>query len=137
MNNLLVISPRDTVPEGFKVINTTSKDDKDIGKQLSPFFLGPVVLYEHKTAENMENAWQFSKVYKEFSDKNNKPTTEYFAWAKRGWKDKFAHRYPYGKGAIPLYSYWKIKENNEWKELLGLYRGSQENLFSTICKSSH
>ena len=30
---------------------------------LSPFFLGPIPMYGGLEAKNMENAWQFSKVY--------------------------------------------------------------------------
>lgn len=108
--NLIVISPREKAPEDFTVINTTSKDDQNIGKQFSPFFLSNISIYDGIVAKNMENAWQFSKVYKEFADENNNPTQAYFDWAKKGWNDTFAHRYPNGKGNIPLYSYWKTKD---------------------------
>jgi hypothetical protein len=86
-------------------INTTSRST-NWSRGLSPFFLGPVKLYGHYTSQNVENAWQFSKVYPTQVDGNNDPTLEYFAWAKKGWADTYAHRYPMGKGKKPLYSYW-------------------------------
>lgn len=88
------------------VINTTSKS-KNWSQKLSPFFLGPVSLYDNHVAQNVENAWQFSKVYEVHTDQNNEPTNEYYDWAKKGWSETFAHRYPMGKGQIPLYSLWK------------------------------
>lgn len=100
-SSVMVVSPRDRAPAGFTVINTTSRDNS----MLSPFNLGPIELYDG-TARNLENAWQFSKVYKEF-DSEGSPTPEYFKWAQKGWADTYAHRYPYGKGAVPLYSYWR------------------------------
>lgn len=87
------------------LINTTSRS-KDWGRNFSPFFLGPVKLYDSYSSKNVENAWQFSKVYKEHVDEKGNPTQNYFIWAKKGWNDTFAHRYPMGKGAKPLYSFW-------------------------------
>jgi hypothetical protein len=73
---------------------------------LSPFFCGPVKLYAGQVATNVENAWQFSKVYKQHTDAQGNPTNEYFEWAKAGWTDNKAHRYPMGKGAKPEYAWW-------------------------------
>ncbi len=99
-----VIGPKDR--KKFKsFINTTSSSTNEF-KALSPFFLGPVPLYNSFKAKNVENAWQFSKVYKQHLDKWGNPSKEYFDWAQKGWNDTFAHRYPMGKGAIPEYSYW-------------------------------
>ena len=127
--NLIVIGPKDKAPEGFTVVNTTSKDQVNIGFKLSPFYLGPIALYEGKLAKNMENAWQFSKVYKDFAFDNEKPSPQYFAWAKKGWSDNFAHRYPNGKGAIPLYSYWKTFENGKWIEHFWKYIEARKNIY--------
>ncbi len=55
----------------------------------------------------MENAWQFAKVYSKHVDAEGDPTDEYWEWARRGWADSFAHRYPMGKGAVPEYSLWE------------------------------
>lgn len=86
-------------------INTTSRST-NWSKGLSPFFLGPVDLYSGYTAKNVENAWQFSKVYPEYADEEGFPSSNYIEWAKKGWDDDLAHRYPAGKGRIPLYSWW-------------------------------
>lgn len=105
-----VIGARD--PREKNAINTTSSC-KGMGRQFSPFILGPVNLYAGAVvprALNVENAWQFSKVYKCHTDDNGDPTDEYFEWAKKGWNDTRAHRYPMGKGAIPEYSWWDGKK---------------------------
>jgi hypothetical protein len=60
-----------------------------------------------KQAHNVENAWQFAKVYPRYVDKNENPTEEYFDWARDGWSHRRAIRYPMGKGVIPLYSWWE------------------------------
>jgi len=58
------------------------------------------------TCLNVENAWQFSKVYKDQVDEDDNPTDAYIEWRDDGYKDSWAHRYPKGKGNIPLYSWW-------------------------------
>ena len=67
--------------------------------------VGPVYANGIKCA-NVENAWQFSKVYHEFVDEYDNPTTKYFTWRDKGYKSNRAERYPMGRGRIPLYSYW-------------------------------
>lgn len=86
---------------------TTSGGTK--GRQLSPMLLGPVDVWMGLTenyikAKNVENAWQFSKVY-ECHDTDGIPNKEWYAWRDKGFNDSWAHRYPMGKGAIPLYSW--------------------------------
>jgi len=88
-----------------KVINTTSHSN-NFSKGLSPFFLGPCKLYDDYTSKNVENAWQYSKVYARFLDKDDNPTADYFKWAQEGWNKKYAVRYPMGKGMKPAYSWW-------------------------------
>ena len=81
-------------------------------RMLSPFVLGPVPLYPgvQREAKNVENAWQYSKVYAEHTDpESGDPTDEYWAWAAMGWSNAHAVRYPMGKGAIPLYSMWDFQ----------------------------
>jgi len=103
-----VIGPKDK--KKYKnYINVTSSGS-DRFKFLSPFFLGPVKLYNNIYSKNMENAWQFSKVYKEHLDLNGNPSEQYFKWAKKGWNDSWAHRYPMGKNRKPEYSYWDGKK---------------------------
>ena len=94
-----------------KVVNTTSHSN-DFGRQLSPFILGPVDLYDGYVYQNVENGWQFSKTYARFLDPDNDeyPNEQYFEWAKKGWDKKWADRYPMGKGAQPAYSFWNGKK---------------------------
>jgi len=91
---------------GAMVIMTMSRSVVSWQRGLSPFYLGPVKLYGGHTARNVENAWQFCKVYKSHLGPDGNPSPEYFAWAKKGWGDTKAHRYPMGKGAVPEYSWW-------------------------------
>lgn len=95
----------------YEIINTTSTS-KDIFKQLSPFFLGPCNLYRSYVSRTMENAWQYSKVYQKFTDKEGNPTSGYFQWATSGWARLTANRYPMGKGAKPLYAFWDGQKLN-------------------------
>jgi hypothetical protein len=100
-----VISYREPVPEGYEEIVTTSRS-KNWTKGLSPFVCGPADLYDGYVAKNVENGWQFSKVYMEHIGDDGCPNDLYFEWAKEGWADNYAHRYPMGKGAKPEFSWW-------------------------------
>jgi hypothetical protein len=102
-------------PPGTVVVNTTSSA-KDFGRGLSPFFLGPVHLWDSWKAKNVENAWQFSKVYEEHLGENGAPTKEWFHWAAGGWDSQRAVRYPMGKGRRPTYSLWK-KADGKFRKL--------------------
>jgi len=101
-----VCGPRSRAPKGAFVVNTTSRA-KDWARGLSPFLIGPVQLYKGLTARNVENAWQYSKVYPEHVDTDKYPTREWYKWAEDGWSLNRAVRYPMGKGAVPVYSYWE------------------------------
>lgn len=103
MGKIRVIGGKDKVNGDY--INTTSKST-NWSRGLSPFFLKDIELYNGYKAKNMENAWQFSKVYKDQADSDGNPTQAYFDWAINGWNSDWAFRYPMGKGAIPLYSFW-------------------------------
>jgi hypothetical protein len=103
-----VIGPRDTTRPGEWVVDCTSRS-KEWGFGLSPFYLGPVPLYEGAGATvslNLENAWQYAKVYADFTDATGAPTEAYWTWARAGWAAKRAERYPHGRGTKPLYSLW-------------------------------
>lgn len=117
-----VVGPKDPrpLPQGTINMNVTSQSRSDRGKTLSPFHLGPVPLYWGLRARKMENAWQFSKVYRDqvmskvtADTRGNTtgsicvPTPEWWKWALKGWNDTYAHRFPMGKGAKPLFSLWK------------------------------
>lgn len=92
------------LPEGYELVDVTSRSN-GIFSTLSPFFAGPVELYGGHVAKNVENAWQYSKLYKEFADAGGNPTEEYFKWAERGWAKETADRHPMGRSK-PLCSIW-------------------------------
>ena len=92
-------------------------------RDLSPFILGPINV-PGANAENFENLWQFSKVYSTHMSINGNPTPEWFAWRAKGFADKYAHRYPMGKGSIPEYSWWN-------GEHLG-YIDARKKIYATI-----
>jgi len=102
---LKILGPRDKRATGFFVINTTTTSST-WGRNLSPMLVGPVPLYNGTSAQNVENAWQYAKVYPSHADSKGNPTPDYFKWAEKGWAKQWADRYPSGKNAIPLYSYW-------------------------------
>ena len=95
---------REPTPEGYRRIDVTSRAT-DIFKTCSPFFVGPVFLYNGMTAKNVENAWQFAKVYREFIGEDGIPTEAYFEWAQHGWNSSTAIRHPMGN-STPVFSWW-------------------------------
>ncbi len=136
-----------------RVINTTSHSD-NFSQGLSPFFLGPCKLYGDYVSKNVENAWQYSKVYARFLDKDDNPTEEYFKWAREGWAKSYAVRYPMGKGMKPAYSWWagekltyvearkkvyiplyveSVKKHPSFKRLKEMYETDVEVLGKDLC----
>lgn len=100
-----VINPQFKTTDTMHIIDTTSRST-DWSRGLSPFYCGPVNLYGGYRAYNVENAWQYSKVYYNHVDANDNPSSEYFQWADAGWRSIKANRYPMAKGTKPLYSFW-------------------------------
>ena len=100
-----VINPQYKTPDNALVINTTSRST-NWSRGLSPFILGPIDLYDGYISKNVENAYQYSKVFDYYLDDDGNPGENYFKWAKSGWNSDRAERYPMGKGVIPKYSYW-------------------------------
>lgn len=107
---MIVVGPRDPVPDGYTLVNTTSRSPEAWSRGLSPFHLGPVPLYEGAavaTATCVENAWQYAKVWAQHLGADGRPTAEYYAWAAAGWSNPRAVRYPMGKGGTPpRFSWW-------------------------------
>lgn len=95
------------LPANAVEVDVTSRS-KTWSRALSPFFLGPVKLWGGHVSQNVENAWQYSKVYREHTAPNVLgPLPTWLEWAKAGWANKRAVRYPMGKnGPPPVYSYW-------------------------------
>jgi hypothetical protein len=101
--------PPDSVPAS--VVNTTSRS-RTWSRGLSPFYVGPVPLYEGAgldEAKNVENAWQYAKVYGPHVGPLGSPTPEYFEWARAGWARERGDRYPMGRGVKPEFSWWDGK----------------------------
>lgn len=96
-------------PENSIIINTTSRS-KNWSIGLSPFFLPGGKVYDGTEAVNVENCYQYSKIYPQYVDENKSPTPQYFEWAKKGWLQKKAVRYPMGPGVKPLYLLWNGKK---------------------------
>lgn len=92
---------------GAMIVNTTSHSDTDWQSDLSPFKIGPCDLYDGHVAYNMENAWQYSKLYAVHARPDGTPSEDYWRWAKLGWTDPIARRYPMGKGAKPKCAVWE------------------------------
>lgn len=103
MPKVNVTGPREEVYHPS--INTTSRS-KNWSRGLSPFFVGPVPAQGGLYSKNMENLWQHTKVYKHQIGEDGLPSPAYFKWARQGWADSRAHRYPMGKGVLPEYSWW-------------------------------
>lgn len=99
-HNLHTCGPRTQAPKGSLVVNTTSRS-KDFGRAFSPFLNQGWIELGKLRARNVENLWQFTKVYKEHIGKFD----EWKAWRDSGLKDSYPHRYPMGKGAVPEFSF--------------------------------
>lgn len=87
-------------------INTASHAKFAPETRLSPFSIGPVPLYDGTSALRMENAWQYAKVYRTHLDSRGEPCLGYYGWARAGWRNPIASRYPMGKGAKPAFLLW-------------------------------
>ena len=93
-------------------------------RELSPFVLSA------PPAKNLENLWQFSKVYSDQVDVSGNPNSDWFWWRRDGFYDERAHRYPKGKGAIPLYSIYPSLGDNRCTEHLG-YIEARKRIYAT------
>ncbi len=91
------------IPDGRVVVDTTSNTHL-IYRELSPFVLPA------PPAQNFENLWQFSKVYKRHLEESGLPNKAYYQWRAKGFADVEAHRYPMGRGIIPEYSWWNSEK---------------------------
>jgi hypothetical protein len=133
----------DKVPEEYSSVNCTSRSTEYWSKQLSPFIVGPVSI-DGETALNVENGWQYSKVYPCHVDENNEIKLEYFEWRQKGFQTKQGIRYPMGKGVKPLFSYVDGKRHGYFEAKKNIYvplysnavlqTGAFENLVSFVEK---
>lgn len=101
------------IPEDAICINVTSRSNT-WGKHFSPFNLGPVDLYDGYSAFNIENAYQFAKVYEPYhSTVNEMPAAHYWQWAVAGWRNPRPIKYPMGVWNKCLYHWWDGKKLNK------------------------
>lgn len=114
-----VINFKYNVSDEDLVVNTTSSST-NWSRALSPFLLGPVDLYDGYVSQTIENAWQYAKVHGSFTD-DGQPNQAYFEWAQKGWNSKWANRYPMGRNAKPLYSYWDSEKLDYVNARLKIY----------------
>lgn len=118
------------LPKRF-VVNVTSRSKFWTGKRMSPMHLGPVWLYGDVEALNVENAWQYSKVYKRHLHEDGFPNEEWYDWAHAGFTSQRADRYPMGKGAIPEYTWFDYEKLDyieaRKKVYIPIYRDAVEN----------
>jgi hypothetical protein len=103
-----VCNMRQRIAEGPNdlVVNTCSNSKESWSSDFSPFLLGPTKLYGEFRSLTHENAWQYSKLYADYADSTGRPKQEYWDWARAGWNNPKAVRFPKGRGARPLYSWW-------------------------------
>lgn len=105
---VFVCGPKDPAPKDAFVINTTSRAT-NWARGLSPFVVGPIMMPDG-VSRNMENAWQYSKLYAQHATPSGDPTEAYWEWRRQGWQERRAHRYPMGKEAKPICSLWQGKK---------------------------
>lgn len=97
----IIVWPKFRAAPAGIIVDTTSNTSTKF-RYLSPFMLPA------PPAQNLENLWQFSKVYyPEHVDKDYNPNHQWHEWQRKGFLDRKAHRYPMGKGRKPLYSMWQ------------------------------
>lgn len=110
MNRILVLPKAAHVPSIYSRKNVLDIDvtshSKNYGRELSPFLLGKGLrVPDGRKAVNMENAWQYLKVYDEHLTSKSNIKKSWWTWSSEGFKLSQAVRYPMGKGAVPQFSY--------------------------------
>lgn len=106
---IYAVSFKHKIPEGAFSMDVTSRSNT-WGKHFSPFNLGPVDLYDDHWAFNIENAYQFAKLYPEYATVEGLPSQHYWEWAKAGWSNPKPIKYPMGAWAKPLCHWWDGKK---------------------------
>lgn len=108
---IYAVSFKHKIPDGVLSLDVTSRSN-NWGRDFSPFNLGPVDLYDNYWSYNIENAFQFSKVYAEYAGLNDEPSQHYWEWAKGGWLNPKPIKYPLGAWSKHLYHWWAGKKIN-------------------------
>jgi hypothetical protein len=103
VKNLYVCSFWEKTPSTNAIAIDTTSRSKSV---FSPFLSGCRAPLK---ANCMENAWQYSKVYPQHND-GGKPNKEWSLWHYEGLNKTWADRYPAGKGAVPLYTWYNNQQ---------------------------
>lgn len=119
---IYALSFKHQIPDNAIVLDVTSRSG-NWGKNFSPFIVGPVSLYDEYWSYNIENAYQYSKVYEEYLDTNGNPSSAYWEWAKKGWLNPKPNKYPVGAWNKHVYHWWDGKKlsNLEAQNQIFLY----------------
>lgn len=89
------------IPTENRIIVDTTSNNHPVYRELSPFVLSA------PPAIRFENLWQFSKVYAhQWNNILSEPMNDWYWWRDNGYRDNRAHRYPVGKGCVPVCSWW-------------------------------
>lgn len=92
----LALNPREGYSDPYVEIDVTSRSTT-WGKALSPMLLNPGP-FVNGTAKNVENAWQYSKIYSyHWDDELKRPKPSYWDWREEGFRNWKGIRYPFGK----------------------------------------
>lgn len=121
------LSVRHKIPDDGIAIDVTSRSSDPVGRLLSPFNVGPVELYDEHWAYNVENAYQFAKIYAQH-DMNGVPSLSYLEWATKGWQTKKPIKYPFGVWNVALYHWWDGKKLDRL--------GAQNEIFLPLYKQA-
>ena len=120
---------KEALPPGYKVINITHSG-KDIFKSLSPVHPGKIYCYGGFTANSLHNAWQFSRVLKEY-DNGGVPSAEWYKWRDRGFRAEKTF-VPAKKPVKHLYYWWNDARYGEpefrKRVMFPLYRDNVSHL---------
>lgn len=116
MHKLHVIAKRDinTLAPHIETIDVSSRGP--YAQLLSPFCLRPQPTLDGVQFQNVENLWQFSKVYPCHVDRDQNVTEQWFDWREQGATLPQAQRFPLGRGKKPLYSL-AMDTKGDWYEL--------------------
>ncbi len=131
-------------------VNVCSTGKPPFSTTLSPFKIGPcdvpwpfpvahtAAAYAQQTSwqssKNFENLWQYLKVYAQHTDPTTgEPTEAWYKWARAGFANPKAVRFPMGRGAEPLYS-WGGKRSDGTVKRLG-YVEARFHIYAPIYAS--
>jgi hypothetical protein len=124
---IYAVSFKHKIPEGAMRIDVTSRSGSS-GKFFSPFNLGPVDLYDGYVSKNIENGYQYTKIFAQYAGYDDKPSESYWEWAQNGWNNSKPTKYPFGAWTKHLYHWW------DGKKLSGLE--AQNQIFIPLYKQA-